>query len=96
MSSVSTYLHFPGHTEEAFLFYQSVFAGEFEGGIYRFGGVPVSEDMPPMDDATKDKVMHVSLPILGGHRLMGTDGISAESRNSYLDITPSRYTSRIR
>ena len=40
MAAVSTYLNFPGNTEEAFLFYRSVFGGEFEGGIRRMGEVP--------------------------------------------------------
>src|SRR4051812_28005165 len=35
---VSTYLNFPENTEEAFLFYRSVFGGEFQRkGIQRFG-----------------------------------------------------------
>lgn len=38
MASVSTYLNFPGNTEKAFLFYRSVFGGEFDGGIRRMGG----------------------------------------------------------
>ena len=34
---VSTYVNFPGNTEEAFLFYKSVFRTEFVDGIHRFG-----------------------------------------------------------
>jgi PhnB protein len=73
MARVSTYLNFPNKTEEAFMFYQSIFGGEFIGGIHRFGDVPPQEGMPPL--ATKDKnlVMHIELEILGGHHLMGTD-----------------------
>ena len=38
MANVGTYLNFPRNTEDAFLFYQSVFGGEFSrGGIARFG-----------------------------------------------------------
>lgn len=73
MASVSTYLNFDRTTEEAFKFYRSVFGGEFEGGIHRFGGMPASPGVPPIADEDKDLVMHVALPILGGHRLMGTD-----------------------
>ena len=40
MAKVSTYLNFPGTTEAAFLFYQTVFGGEFVGGIRRFGDMP--------------------------------------------------------
>ncbi|MBN2273165.1 MAG: VOC family protein [Bacteroidales bacterium] len=73
MATVSTYLNFTRNTEEAFNFYKSVFGGEFSGGISRFGDIPPSEDMPPLPEADKNLVMHVALPILGGHMLMGTD-----------------------
>jgi PhnB protein len=73
MARVSTYLNFPRNTEEAFNFYKSVFGGEFEGGISRFVDIPPSDEMPPLAEADKNLVMHISLPLLGGHRLMGTD-----------------------
>lgn len=73
MARVSTYLNFPDCTEEAFHFYQSVFGGEFIGGIHRFSEVPPQKDAPPMSEADKNLVMHIELPILGGHVLMGTD-----------------------
>ncbi len=37
MASVGTYLNFPGQTEEAFLFYKSVFGSDFLGGISKYG-----------------------------------------------------------
>lgn len=73
MASTATYLNFVDTTEEAFGFYQSVFGGEFEGPIHRFSDVPPAEGMPPLADADKNLVMHICLPILGGHKLMGTD-----------------------
>jgi len=74
MSKVSTYLNFAGKTEEAFNFYKSVFGGEFGGpGIQRFGDIPPQEGMPPLSDADKKLILHVELPILGGHVLMATD-----------------------
>jgi len=73
MSKVSTYLNFTNKTEEAFNFYKSVFGGEFMGVISRFGDIPPSEGMPPVAEADKNLVMHIVLPILGGHLLMGTD-----------------------
>src|SRR5688572_13094740 len=73
MASVSTYLNFPRETEEAFNFYKSVFGTEFDGEIQRMGSVPPQEGQPPLSEADKNLVMHVSLPILGGHKLMGTD-----------------------
>lgn len=73
MAKVSTYLNFTNNTEDAFNFYKSVFGGEFTGGISRFSDIPPSESMPPVAEADKNLVMHVVLPILGGHQLMGTD-----------------------
>jgi len=74
MARVSTYLNFGNQTEEAFLFYQSVFGGQFGGmGISRFSDIPQTDGMPPLLDADKNLVMHIELPILGGHILMGTD-----------------------
>lgn len=74
MAHVSTYLNFPRHTEEAFHFYRSVFGGEFtSGGISRFRDIPPSDDAPPIAKEDQNLVMHVELPILGGHLLMGTD-----------------------
>lgn len=73
MASVSTYLNFPRNTEEAFNFYRSIFGGEFTGGISRFGEMPAMEGMPPMPEADRNLVMHIELPITGGHVLMGTD-----------------------
>lgn len=74
MALTSTYLNFPRNTEEAFNFYKTVFGGEFlEGKINRFGDIPAQEGMPPIAEEDKKLVMHVALPILGGHLLMGTD-----------------------
>lgn len=95
MARVSTYLNFSRHTEEAFLFYQSVFGGAFEGGINRFRDIPPSDDMPPLADADKDLVMHIVLPILGGaHYLMGTDAPESMGfkvsfgNNIYINLEP--------
>jgi len=73
MAKVSTYLNFRRNTEEAFNFYKSVFGGEFTGEIMRFRDIPPSDNTPPLPDEDKNLVMHVELPILGGHLLMGTD-----------------------
>jgi PhnB protein len=74
MARVSTYLNFPGNTEEALNFYKSVFGTEFHGkGIQRFGDITPPEGMPPLSDADKKLIIHVELPILGGHILMATD-----------------------
>ncbi|MBL7858527.1 MAG: VOC family protein [Cyclobacteriaceae bacterium] len=73
MARVSTYLNFSNQTEEAFLFYQSIFGGEFIGGIQRFGDMPAAEGMPPLPEKDKNLVLHMTLPILGGYLLMGSD-----------------------
>ena len=76
MSRVSTYLNFPGATEEAFAFYASVFGTE-AGPIFRMGDMPGDPNGPALSDKEKDLVAHVELPILGGHVLMGTDAVES-------------------
>lgn len=73
MARVSTYLNFARNTEEAFEFYRKVFGGEFNGPIHRFAEAPAAPGQPPLPEADRNLVMHVELPILGGHVLMGTD-----------------------
>ena len=73
MARTSTYLNFPRCTEQAFNFYRSVFGGDFNGPIHGFADVPAAPGQPPMAEADRSLVMHVELPILGGHVLMGTD-----------------------
>ena len=71
---VCTYLNFDGKTEEAFLFYKKIFRTEFLGkGVQRFGEIPAEEGHPPVAEEIKKMVLHVELPITGGHILMGTD-----------------------
>jgi PhnB protein len=94
VASVSTYLNFPRNTEEAFNFYKSVFGTEFDGEINRFGDIPPQEGQPPVAEEDKNLVMHVSLPILAGHRLMGTDAPEsmgftlAQGNNVYINLQP--------
>ena len=94
MARTSTYLNFPRSTEEAFNFYKSVFGAEFDGGIHRFSEVPPQEGAPPLAEADKNLVMHVALPILGGHVLMGTDAPESMGfkvnfgNNIYLNLEP--------
>ena len=79
MARVSTYLNFMGNTEEAFEFYRSVFGGEFTT-LDRMGAIPGM----PLTEEDQTKVMHVALPILGGHTLMGTDML--ESLGHHLEL----------
>lgn len=70
MAKTSTYLNFFNKTEEAFRFYQSVFQTEFAGnGMRRFGDIPDNQ----LSEHQKKLILHVELPILGGHILMGSD-----------------------
>jgi PhnB protein len=95
MASVSTYLNFPGNTEDAFNFYKSVFGGEFFGnGIMRFGDIPTTPENPACPEGDKNMVMHVELRILGVHTLMGTDAPESMGfkvnfgNNSYINLQP--------
>ncbi len=95
MSRVSTYLNFPRSTEEVFNFYKSVFGGEFGGdGIARFGDIPSHERMPSIAESDKNLIMHIELPILGGHVLMGTDAPETMNfkvnfgNNAYINLEP--------
>ena len=74
MARTNTYLNFSRNTEEAFNFYKSVFGGEFSGnGIARFKDIPAMNGAPPISENDKNLIMHIELPIVGGHVLMGTD-----------------------
>jgi PhnB protein len=77
MARTSTYLNFMGKTEEAFRFYSSVFGTELAAPIKRMSDVPAAPGMPALSEKEKSYVMHVALPILGGHVLMGTDALES-------------------
>jgi PhnB protein len=91
---VCSYLNFPGNTEEAFRFYQSVFRTEFNGGIQRFGDIPAEAGHPPVAETIKNMVLHVELPITGNHILMGTDAPKEmgftliQGNNMHISIEP--------
>ena len=94
MSKVSTYLNFPNTTEKAFNFYKAVFQTEFTGvGILRFGDMHHDPDSAP-HPGFGNLVMHVELPITGGHSLMGTDapedlGFHLQSGNNvHINLQP--------
>ena len=94
MARVSTYLNFPRSTEAAFMFYKSVFGTEFSMPMARFKDMPVEPGQPPLAEADKNLVMHVEMPILGGHMLMGTDapesmGMTVKfGNNTYINLEP--------
>jgi len=94
MARTSTYLNFNGNTEQAFVFYRSVFGGDFLGPVHRFKDVPAAPGQPPMPAGTGEMVMHVELALLGGHVLMGTDAPESmgfkvvEGNNVHLNLEP--------
>jgi PhnB protein len=95
MARVNTYLNFPRNTEEVFNFYRSIFGGEFSGsGILRLGDIPSAEGMPKIADEDKNLIMHIELPIVGGHLLMGTDAPESmgfkliSGNNIYINLEP--------
>ncbi|MDR3652731.1 MAG: VOC family protein [Paludibacter sp.] len=74
MARTSTYLNFSRNTEEAFNFYKSIFGSDFSGnGVARFGDFPPPPGAPQLEEEDKNLIMHIELPILGGHVIMGTD-----------------------
>lgn len=92
---VSTYLNFPGKTEEAFLFYKKVFRGEFVGsGLQRFGDIEFPPETPPLSDADKNLIIHAELKIMGEFILMATDAPESmgftvkEGNNMHINLEP--------
>ena len=75
MATVNTYITFNGVCEEAFLFYKSIFGGEFSY-FGRFKDMPMTDGKtcPP---AEAEKIMHVSLPISKETAIMGSDSFES-------------------
>ncbi|MFC0779431.1 VOC family protein [Flavobacterium sp. HJSW_4] len=70
MAAINPYLMFNGTCEEAFLFYKSVFGGDFPY-IGKYKDAPAEEGEVLSEEAL-NRIMHVSLPI-GNTILMGSD-----------------------
>lgn len=70
--TANIYLTFNGNCREAFEFYKSALGGDFSY-VGTFEEMPPQEDMPPLPDSEKDKIMHMSLPISEETVLMGSD-----------------------
>lgn len=88
MKSVDPYLNFGGNTLEAFEFYRSVFGGDF-GNVMKFeemGGEVSAEN--------RDRIAHVSLEIVSGTYLMGSDVPYEDEKdfevgtNFYINLNP--------
>ena len=70
MAQINPYIHFNGNAEEAFLFYKSVFGGEF-ATVARFKDLQDSNN--PNSEREANKIMHIALPIGKNSVLMGSD-----------------------
>lgn len=69
MPQINPHINFNGNAEEAFIFYKSVFGGEF-AKIMRFKDLSIPGFAVPENEA--NKIMHIALPI-GKSVLMGND-----------------------
>ncbi len=69
MALINPYINFNGNAEEAFIFYKSVFGGEFSK-IIRFK--ELSSPELPVSEKEANKIMHIALPI-GNNTLMAND-----------------------
>lgn len=69
MANINPHINFNGNAEEAFLFYKSVFGGEFSR-IVRFKELASPEI--PVSEKEAEKIMHIALPI-GNSLLMAND-----------------------
>jgi len=77
MATINPYLIFNGNCEEAFLFYQSVFGGEFPY-VGKFNDMPAdAEGAEAISEEDKNRIMHISLPIGKDSVLMGSDSNEA-------------------
>ncbi len=83
MSRVSTSISFPSGAEEAFNFYKSVFGGDFSS-VMRWSELPEMPGQPPVKEEEKNYIVHIELPILDDHIIMGSD--TPESMRSDLVV----------
>jgi len=94
MAYTSIYLNFMGNAEEAFNLYKKVFKSEFSNGPMRFSDTPPQPGATALPEADRNKIMHVSLPILGGTQIMGTDMLESmghklvEGNNFTISLSP--------
>lgn len=70
MALINPHINFNGNAEEAFIFYKSVFGGEFTK-IIRFKDIASAEF--PIAAEEENKIMHIALPIGKMNSLMAND-----------------------
>ena len=71
MARVSTYLNFPGTSEEAFTSYAQVF-GTQVSMLQRFSDMAIPGG-PQLSEEEQSLILHEEVETLGGHLLMATD-----------------------
>jgi len=87
---VNPYLNFDGNAEEAFLFYRSVFGGEFTANMK----MDTAPGMENLNADEKNRVMHISLPIGKDIVLMASDIVPSmghalnQGNNVYISLHP--------
>lgn len=90
MAKINPHIHFNGNTEEAFLFYQSVFGGVFSK-IVRYKDM--SHEGYQFPESELNKIMHIALPIGSASVLTGSDvpdilgRVSEEENRSKITIS---------
>ena len=92
MPTINPHLHFNGNTEEAFLFYKTVFGGEVKK-IIRFKELSTEGFSFPEDEL--NKIMHISLSIGNNSTISGSDvpsmlGTVNENRSKIAISTASK------
>ncbi|MCB9046407.1 MAG: VOC family protein [Chitinophagales bacterium] len=70
MAIINPHINFNGNAEEAFMFYKSVFGGDFSK-IIRFKDISGPE--MPIAEKDENKLMHIALPIGKNNKLMAND-----------------------
>ncbi len=70
MALINPHINFNGNAEEAFIFYKSVFGGDFKK-IIRFKDISSPEF--PIAEKEENKIMHIALPIGKTNMLMAND-----------------------
>jgi PhnB protein len=70
MTTINTWINFNGNAEEAFMFYKSVFGGEFTK-VVRFKDIATAEF--PVLEKEENKIMYIALPIGTATMLIAND-----------------------
>lgn len=91
MATMNPYLNFDGTAEAAFIFYKSVFGGDFTE-FHKMGEAPGTEQLP---EDEKQRLMHIALPINEHTTLMASDIIPSaghvlqEGNNVHISLHPT-------